>query len=141
MIDDPTFFLKKCTNLKQPYCFIKVRWSVLSFQSFLDHTQLTVIHYLYLLSNYYHTISEGSDILVPLSLFIQSDSRFVLQLDLCSTKIFREELMSMLLVLWILLNSETSKTFADSDRKEQFHQKSGFVGIYFETEAERSIGC
>ena len=52
--------------------------------------------------------------------------------------------MSILLVLWILLNSETTKTFADSsslDRQEQTHQNSGFVGVYFETEAERSIGC
>ena len=52
--------------------------------------------------------------------------------------------MSILLVLWILLNSETSKTFADSsslDRKEQAHQNSGFIGVYFETEAERLIGC
>ena len=49
--------------------------------------------------------------------------------------------MSILLVLWILLNSETSKIFADSsslDRKEQAHQNSGFIGVYFETEAERS---
>ena len=52
--------------------------------------------------------------------------------------------MSKLLGLWILLNSETSKTFIDSSslhRKEQAHQNSGFVGVYFETEAERSIGC
>ena len=52
--------------------------------------------------------------------------------------------MSILFVLWILLNSETSKTFTDSsslDQKEQAHQNSGFVGVYFETEAERSIGC
>ena len=52
--------------------------------------------------------------------------------------------MSILLVSWILLNSETSKTFADSsslDQKEQAHQNSGFVGVYFETEAEMSIGC
>ena len=52
--------------------------------------------------------------------------------------------MSIHLVLWILLNSETSKTFADSsslDRKGQAHQNSGFVGVQFETEAERSIGC
>ena len=27
MSDDPTFF-EKCTDLKEPYCFIKVRWSV-----------------------------------------------------------------------------------------------------------------
>ena len=49
--------------------------------------------------------------------------------------------MSIFLVLWILLNSETSKTFADSsslDGKEQAHQNSGFVGVYFETEAEKS---
>ena len=46
--------------------------------------------------------------------------------------------MSVLLVLWILLNS---KTFADSrllDQKEQAHQNSGCVGVYFETEAEMS---
>ena len=59
-------------------------------------------------------------------------------------KFVREDLMSILLVLWVLLNSETSKTFADSsslDGKEQAHQNSGFEGVYFETEAERSIGC
>ena len=52
--------------------------------------------------------------------------------------------MSKRLGLWILLNSETSKIFADSSslaRKEQAHENSGFVGAYFETEAERSIGC
>ena len=52
--------------------------------------------------------------------------------------------MSILLVLRILLNSKTSKTFADSsslDRKEQAHENGGFVGVYFETVAERSIGC
>ena len=52
--------------------------------------------------------------------------------------------MSILLVLWILLNSETSKTFANSsslDRKEQAHRNSGFIGVYFEIEGERSTGC
>ena len=44
------------------------------FMSFVGHIEV--------LSNYYHTISEGSDILVPLSLFVQSDSCFVLQRDL-----------------------------------------------------------
>ena len=52
--------------------------------------------------------------------------------------------MSILLVLWILLNSETSKIFADSsslDQKEQAHQNCGIVGVYFETKAKMSISC
>ena len=30
---------------------------------------------------------------------------------------------------------------SSGDRKEQAYQNSGLVGVYFETEAERSIGC
>ena len=52
--------------------------------------------------------------------------------------------MSILLVLWILLNSETSKIFGDSsslDQKEQAHLNSGIVGVYFETKAKMSMSC
>ena len=48
-----------------------------------SHSWTTLSSLSYTVYIYYRTIiSEGSDILVPLSLFVQSDSRFVLQRDL-----------------------------------------------------------
>ena len=57
-----------------------------------------------------------------------------------SKEFVRDDLVSILLVLWILKEVDLVESIS-LDRKEQAYQNSGFVGVYFETEVERSIAC